>query len=158
MITREADVIASFRIECEIVVSSLSSSPSELRPTARLKSPSLPTKKTNPRSAPVMRNVASTSVTRTSSRAPRLFSLRATSRKNASFSRSEASFSTWSPEIWLNNSRAELVVWLVVPNWKTANVRSLLLPNCKRSLLTSLCRFTRDPLTNVPCLLPRSSR
>ena len=97
--TREAELAASITMEREMVVSSCSGSPLAVRPTASRRSPFSPRKKTKPRSAPVIRNVASISVTRTSSRALDVLRRRATSRKKVSFSRSEASVFSWMPEI-----------------------------------------------------------
>ncbi len=131
----EAPRAASSRIEREMVVSSVMASPREFRPAVSRRRPSGSRRKTQPRSAPVSRKVESTSVTRISSTTPVVFSLRAASRKNVSFSKSEAPPRTSIPEIWLRNSRAELVPAAVGLKTMQGPPRA---PNSTRSLMFSL--------------------
>ena len=87
----EFEVSAPSSTDLEIVLSSSSGSPFELRPAASDKVPSISRRKIYPRSARVSFSVASSSVTRISSSTPMVFSLRAASMNSVSFSRSLAS-------------------------------------------------------------------
>ena len=42
--------------------------------------------------------------------------------------------------------------------WIEQNISESRAPNSSRSPRSSFCRWTRSPFTNVPCLLPRSTR